>query len=190
MLSGCACGCASARISCNTPTASAARSTILSATGGKAALTGSTKPTPRPMVRVEYEGTGLIPKEGLYNTVMNWNVRCRYANGLSMTFTTGSDSTTFHGTEGWLRICRNRIESEPASLAAAALEVSRFGVMGRNHTRNFLDSIRGQATPESPIDCAVRTGRKIRWDPAKETIVGDAEAARMLDRPLRRPWKL
>jgi len=158
---------------------------------------------PRPMVPVEYEGTGLIPKEGLYNTVMNWNVRCRYADGLTLTFTTGSDSTTFHGTEGWLRICRNKIESEPASLAAAALEVSRFGVMGRNHTRNFLDSIRGQATPESPIDCAVRsdlisglsdiavrTGRKIRWDPAKETIVGDAEAARMFDRPLRRPWKL
>jgi hypothetical protein len=67
----------------------------------------------------------------------------------------------------WLRICRNKIESEPASLAAAAaLQVSRFGVMGRNHTRNFL------------------------WDPAKETIVGDAEAARMPDRPLRRPWTL
>jgi len=158
---------------------------------------------PRPMVPVEYEGTGLIPKEGLFNTVMNWNVRCRYENGLTMTFTAGSDSTTFHGTEGWIRICRDKIESEPASLIASVPPVSRFSAMGRNHMRNFLDSIRGQATPESPIDSAVRsdlisglsdiavrTGRKIRWDPVKETIVGDSEAAKMLDRPLRKPWKL
>lgn len=158
---------------------------------------------PRPMVPVEYEGTGLIPKNGLFNTVMSWNVRCRYENGVTMMFTTGPDSTTFHGSDGWVRICRNKIESEPASLAAAAPEISRFAVMGRNHTRNFLDAVRGQAAPESPIDCAVRsdlisglsdiavrTGRKIRWDPVKETIIGDAEAAKMLDRPSRKPWKL
>jgi hypothetical protein len=28
------------------------------------------------------------------------------------------------------------------------------------------------------------------WDPAKEEIVGDAEAATMLSRPYRAPWKL
>ena len=30
----------------------------------------------------------------------------------------------------------------------------------------------------------------MRWDPAKEQIVGDAEATKLLDRPLRAPWKL
>jgi|GEM_PF-5195114 len=89
------------------------------------------------MVPVEYVGTGMIPKEGLYNTVMKWNMRCRYADALTLTFTTGSDSTTFHGTEGWLRICRNKIESEPASLATAALQVSRFGVMGAQPHAQF-----------------------------------------------------
>ena len=28
---------------------------------------------------------------------------------------------------------------------------------------------------------AIRTGRKITWDPAKEQIVGDTEAATMVD---------
>jgi hypothetical protein len=37
---------------------------------------------------------------------------------------------------------------------------------------------------------AIRTGRKIKWDPAKEEIIGDAEAAKMLSRPYRAPWKL
>jgi glucose-fructose oxidoreductase len=158
---------------------------------------------PRPMVPVEYEGTGLVPKEGLFNTVMNWNVRCTYANGVVMTFKTGSDSTTFTGTDGWVRISRRGIEANPASLIAGFAAPDRFNDMGRNHTRNFLDSIRGQAAPESPIDCAirtdlishlsniaVRTGRKIRWDPAKETILDDPEAAKMMDRPLRKPWAL
>ena len=33
-----------------------------------------------------------------------------------------------------------------------------------------------------------RIGRKIQWDPVKETIVGDDEAAAMLSRPYRKPW--
>ena len=37
---------------------------------------------------------------------------------------------------------------------------------------------------------AIRTGRKIAWDPAAETIVGDPEAAKMLSRPYRTPWRL
>ena len=158
---------------------------------------------PRPMVPVEYEGTGLIPKEGLFNTVMDWNVQCRYEDGLMLTFKTGPDSTTFTGSDGWVRVSRKGLESSPASLAAAISEPTRFAGMGRNHARNFLDAVRGQAAPESPIDCAirtdlishlsniaVRTGRKIRWDPTRETITGDPEAAKMLDRPLRRPWSL
>ena len=39
-------------------------------------------------------------------------------------------------------------------------------------------------------DIAVRTKRKITWDPKKQTIVGDAEAAKMLSRPMRPAWKI
>lgn len=39
-------------------------------------------------------------------------------------------------------------------------------------------------------DIAVRTGRRIRWDPAAQAIAGDAEAARMARRPMRQPWGL
>lgn len=155
-----------------------------------------------PAVPVEYEGTGLIPTEGLFNTVMNWNVRCRFADGMALTFAAGKeDSTTFTGTEGWVRIRRRGIEAEPASLIAGISAPAKFAVFGVNHTGNFLDAIRKKAAPESPIDAAirtdlishlsniaVRTGRKIKWDPLKETIVGDAEAARLMHRPIRKPW--
>ena len=37
---------------------------------------------------------------------------------------------------------------------------------------------------------AIRTGRKLQWDPSAEKIVGDESAAAMQSRPYRDPWKL
>jgi len=37
---------------------------------------------------------------------------------------------------------------------------------------------------------AIRTGRKIRYDPVKEKIIGDEEANRLVYQPMRAPWRL
>lgn len=37
---------------------------------------------------------------------------------------------------------------------------------------------------------AIRMGRKIRFDPVKEVIVGDEEANRLVNQPMRAPWHL
>ena len=37
---------------------------------------------------------------------------------------------------------------------------------------------------------AVRLGRKIKWDPSAEQIVGDPEAAKWVDRPKRGPYTI
>ena len=39
-------------------------------------------------------------------------------------------------------------------------------------------------------EIAMVTGRKIRWNPEKEEIAGDAAASALLLRPYREPWKL
>ncbi len=69
------------------------------------------------------------------------------------------------------------------------------------HVRNFLDCVKSRKEPNSDLESghevaavchlaniSLRTDRKIRWDPEKEQIVGDAEAAKMLVRPYRKPW--
>jgi hypothetical protein len=33
-------------------------------------------------------------------------------------------------------------------------------------------------------------GRKLKWDPAREAILGDDDASKLLTRPFRAPWKL
>jgi predicted dehydrogenase len=71
----------------------------------------------------------------------------------------------------------------------------------RRHVRNFLDCVRSRKEPISDLESAhrvatachlanlsLRLGRKLRWDAAREEIVGDAEAARLLVRPYRAPW--
>jgi len=35
---------------------------------------------------------------------------------------------------------------------------------------------------------SLRLGRQIRWDAAKEDIIGDREASAHLVRPYRKPW--
>jgi hypothetical protein len=37
---------------------------------------------------------------------------------------------------------------------------------------------------------AIRVGRKLRFDPAKEVIAGDEEANRLVNQPMRAPWHL
>jgi predicted dehydrogenase len=71
----------------------------------------------------------------------------------------------------------------------------------REHVRNFLDCVKSRKQPISDLASAHRTatachlanlslrlGRKLRWDAAREEIVGDAEANRWLVRPYRAPW--
>jgi predicted dehydrogenase len=70
-----------------------------------------------------------------------------------------------------------------------------------DHARNFLDCVKSRKEPNSDLESghqivtachlaniSLRTGRKLRWDAAKEEIIGDAEASAMLTRPYRRPW--
>ena len=157
-----------------------------------------------PHIPVQYEGTGLIPTKGLFDTVVNWKVRGRYASGVEFTMVAGGDKTTFVGTKGWVAPSRGGIRAEPASLLKIKIKPDEIHLFQENHHyRNFLTAVKSRSAPASNIDSAVqsdfishlsdiaiRTGRKIKWDPVKETIVGDQAAARMLTRTMRPPWSL
>ena len=69
--------------------------------------------------------------------------------------------------------------------------------------RNFLDCVKSRQAPVSDIEIghrststallaniAYRTGHQLTWDRAAETITGDDEASKLLDRAYRAPWKL
>lgn len=73
----------------------------------------------------------------------------------------------------------------------------------RNHWRNFVDCIKSRQSTITPAETAhhsaipghlsliaMLVGRKTQWDPAKEVIVGDKEASKLLTREYRKPWGL
>ena len=45
-------------------------------------------------------------------------------------------------------------------------------------------------TVASSENIALKVGRKLKWDPAKEQFLGDAAANALLDRKRRDPWQL
>ncbi len=157
-----------------------------------------------PEIPIEYEGTGQIPTEGLFDTVTNWHVRGRFASGVEFLFKDGSDKTTFFGAEGWVAASRGGIDAHPKSLLDIKLKPADIRLLqATNHYQNFIDAVRLRTTPASPIDSAVqsdfvshlsdmaiRTGRKVLWDPINETVVGDESLTRRMKRPMRAPWRL
>jgi predicted dehydrogenase len=152
----------------------------------------------------EVEGTAFIPTEGRNNVVMRWDVRIQFANGVKMTFRPGGDHTRFIGTKGWVGISRGGLTAEPKSLLTVKLGPNEQHLIeSPNHGGNFIDSVRTRQAPVSNIDdavhsdiishisdIAIRSRRKIVWDPAKEEIIGDLQATRRLNRATREPWHL
>lgn len=152
---------------------------------------------------VSVEGKARFHKDGWFEVPEWTDITYTYANGVVMHCGQGKPGgTTFEGDKGILHVTRGKIESKPMDLLKATggdvkLEVST------NHHTNWLDCIKSRKNPICDVaighrsatvchlgNIAIRTGRKIQWDPVKETIVGDAEAAKLLTKEYRAPWKI
>ncbi|MBN1852383.1 MAG: Gfo/Idh/MocA family oxidoreductase [Pirellulales bacterium] len=150
------------------------------------------------------EGTGVIPSDGLYNTVIHWDLTLTMADHVKITFRPGSDSTKFIGSEGSLELTRSSIRANPTELLDKKLPNNDHARNAASHIQEFADSIRNGEQTKSHIvdamrsdiishlcDIAVRTGEKLTWDPKQEQLVGGSEKAiGMLHRAMRSPWTL
>ncbi len=110
----------------------------------------------------------------------------------------------FEGEKGSIAVSRGKISSDPPEILKETLGKGDVHLyVSKNHHRNWLDCIKSRALPICDVaighrsatvchlgNIAVRTGRKLTWDPVAQTIVGDPEAEKMLSRPYRAPWKL
>ncbi|MBN1421027.1 MAG: Gfo/Idh/MocA family oxidoreductase [Planctomycetes bacterium] len=158
---------------------------------------------------IEIEGSGVFPSDdGLCDNALTWDIDLRFANGVRIHFTSdggpNAHGIRFEGTRGWVHVLRGGIDADPKSLLAERLGAGDLRLPASDHhQRNFLECVRSRKETISPIDVAVRSdsichlsdiamrlGRRLRWDPERETFAGDADANRMLARPMREPWHL
>ena len=108
----------------------------------------------------------------------------------------------FEGPDGWIFVTRGKIEaSDPALLAQPLGSDAVKLYVSNNHMGNFFDCIRSRQQPVCEAEIghrsvsvchlgvlAIRLGRKLQWDPAKEMFVNDREASGMVAREMRKPW--
>lgn len=156
---------------------------------------------------VATEGTASFHPEGWYEVTSACRLTHTYANGVKLVVGQGQKDikggAKFIGEAGTIHVDRGSITGSAPEL----LELPREGAVALydspNHHANFLDCIRSRKLPICDVEIGhrsatvchlgnivARLGRGIKWDPAREAIVDDAEAQQMLSRPYRQPWTL
>lgn len=147
------------------------------------------------------------PHSGAGNTP--YSIDCRYANGLKLVMRDsgfeglGSCAVRFEGDGGWVQTGDRGTVETSESLRNLRREFKDARQATTNHVRNFLDCVKSRKQPranalaaaQTHIGChaayiAFQLGRKLRFDPATDSFVGDDEANRMRSRSMREPWRL
>ncbi len=153
---------------------------------------------------LEIEAKGEFPDRGLFDVHTTFKGEAVFADGVTMIMETGEAGVRFEGDAGWVYADRGKVQaSDPEILRAKAGEGEVKLPVSGNHMKNFLEAMRTRKDPIAPVEIghrsnticvlthiAMKLRRRLRWDPAAEKFVGDAEADRWLDVPHRAPWTL
>ncbi len=115
-----------------------------------------------------------------------------------------------YGSKGMMSLTRPGFQVTPEQVGSKgekkpAMEALKMKGADLNvqHARNFLDCVKSRKRPNADVEeghrsavmchlgnISTRLGRSLKWDAAKEQVVGDAEANTMLSKAYRGPWKL
>jgi predicted dehydrogenase len=161
---------------------------------------------------LEIEGNGEFPPpDAVWNTATKYRIELKYPDDIAMTMAGGYKEiragTKWIGTDGWVWVDREHFEASNEDWAdMKQLPESQRKIkltLSNDHYRNFLDSVKSRQPTITPVETAhhstipghlglisMLVGRKLKWDAANERILDDPEAAALLTRPFRPPWKL
>jgi predicted dehydrogenase len=167
----------------------------------------------RALASADFPKKGLWNVHGPYHVRMQYAngatmyISEKYPNGVR-----------FIGEDGWIWVTRGRYRmGEPAegqrsrALDASDPKMLRAGIQDNelhlhvspqnDHHLDWLASIKTKQQPAAPVEAghrscsacliahaAMKLGRELQWDPAKEQFVSDAEANATLVRPQRAPY--
>ena len=167
---------------------------------------------------ISVEGKQLVDMiPGGFTAASEYSVTYTYDNGVVHTCnsTTASEwhggvkdpngqqhGIKFHGADGWIWVTRGVITASNRSLLTKKLPEDAPRVyVSNDHMANFIDCVKTRKPTICPAEIghrsaslchlgviAIRLGRKLKWDPAKEQFIGDDEANKHLARPMRKPY--
>lgn len=165
---------------------------------------------------VTYEGTADFTPSGIYDSPKSYRFDCEYADGVKLTVSDTDqlpplsegipwqNGTQWIGENGdWVHVQRGRYHASSPKIFNSRIEAGEWRVESPGHFRDFIDAVKTRDTTLAHAEVAhrsaslghlgyiaMRTGRKIRWDPDKEKLIGDSQASTLLGRVPRGPWTL
>ncbi|MCR9197508.1 MAG: Gfo/Idh/MocA family oxidoreductase [Planctomycetaceae bacterium] len=146
-----------------------------------------------------------------FNTSHDFAVKCRFASGVQMVVESrGDNGILFEGSKGRIFVNRSKITGVPIEenwdkdvYGPEQLTELFKGKPAEGHKDNFYRCISEGGLPVSDVfshlqvmnschlcSIAARLQRKIQWDPATETIVGDPLAASLAAREQRKGYEI
>ena len=156
-------------------------------------------PTSVETVEAEFSETGP------HDVPLKFVVKYTYPNGVELfCHSEGENGVKFTGTGGWVFVSRGTIRaSDPELLKTEFKSSDQRLYKSDNHHGNWLDCIASRERCICDVEIghrsvtvchlgniAMRLGRRLEWDPAKEDFVGDEQASRMVRKPMRAPWQV
>ena len=158
---------------------------------------------------VPYED-GYPTVDDRYNTANDYNVACKLGNTTFNVTSRGDNGILFEGTKGRIFVNRGKIVGKPieenwdeGKFTQADQEALYKGKPVEGHKNNFYRCIREGGLPISDAfthvnamaTChlsaiAARLGRKIKWNPKTQEIVGDEQAASFFARKPREGYEI
>jgi predicted dehydrogenase len=157
---------------------------------------------------VSVEGTGTFHPDKWFEVPQACRVTHTYASGVQVIVGQGQKdipgNVTFIGSDGEIHVDRSKITSKPAEIAQQPLKDGDVRLYeSKGHMSNFIECVKSRKLPVADAEIghrsatvchlgsiAIRTGRKLAWDPKTEQIANDKEASAMLTRTYRAPWTL
>ena len=159
------------------------------------------------------------PIPGGYTTPPQFEATLMWANGVKQIVKTTPDDSPYgvvlnkegqrngvrlEGTDGWIWVNRGNIEASDPALLDTPMENPQVKLeVSNDHMANFFEAVRSRKDPISPVEAghqsavvghliviALRTGRRLTWNPASEKFTGDnaSEANAHRSRRMRKPY--
>jgi len=157
---------------------------------------------------VSVEGTGRYPEPGsaLWDTLQDFIVQYRYANGAIVDFKMNIPYLRVEGEEGWIEAHWNSeggFKASNPNILRTKFKSSDIRVPTRGDKEDFISAIRKGTKVMTDAEIGHRTcsmaqighiaiqrGHRLDWNPVAEKFTNDDEANKLLAGTYRLPWKL
>ncbi len=157
-------------------------------------------------ISVEAKNWDYTTTAEIYDTPVDYTVVSKYAGDIEVEISTKLTSgCKWIGEDGWIWVTRGQIEASNPEWLVEGFDPGDVKVYeSKYHQRNFIDCVMARKETVAPAENGHRSitpghlayvsqelGRSVKWDPAKEQVIGDDSAqAKLMELPYRGDWKI